>query len=456
MGFFGWVGDTAKAVGHGLEDAADWAGDRLSDVGNWFGDLYHGNLGEQTVPASNLVQMVMASKGAPEWHDGSAQASQLAQQHAEMSGRVQQLSSNLESVWTGGGADAAQARIRPLADVSQSASETFTSNSRNVSDLAHGFDELKSSLQPMPANPPHKNFFDEAAWWQTDTEKQIQDYNNVSQQNLQKYQGYAAHAQTAGQGLKSDYGQLADFGGGNVTIGSGHPVPGQRSGPNSHDTTASGPGSSAGYQPSTGGSSPTFTQGQGPTVPATNGPSATTPVGFQPGSGPGDGTATSGWTPPSTNPTGGPSWAPPSSLPPGGGSSGGNSWSPGGVSGFGPTSGFGGGGFGGESGGVSGGGRAGGSAGRLGAGSGAGAGAEESMGRGGAGVGARGAAGARGSSGMGGMGGAGKGGKGEEDKEHQRKYVLEDDSAFDIVDDEDGRLRDPWSGLPPTPPTIGG
>lgn len=78
------------------------------------------------------------------------------------------------------------------------------------------------------------------------------------------------------------------------------------------------------------------------------------------------------------------------------------------------------------------------------------------MGRGGAGVGARGAAGARGSSGMGGMGGAGKGGKGEEDKEHQRKYVLEDDSAFDIVDDEDGRLRDPWSGLPPTPPTIGG
>ncbi|MEW2502947.1 hypothetical protein AB0878_21020 [Amycolatopsis sp. NPDC047767] len=448
MGFFDWVGDTAKAVGHGLEDAADWTGDRFSDAGNWFGDLYHGSLGEQTVPASDLVQKVMASKGAPDWHNGSSDASDLASEHSQISGRVQQLSSNLESVWTGGGADAAQARIRPLADVSQSASETFTSNSQNVSDLAHGFDEMKQSLQPMPPTPPHKNFFDEAAWWQTDTEKQIQDYNNVGQQNLQKYQGYATHAQTSGQGLKIDYGQLAAFDGGKVTIGSGLPATSKQAEIGGRSRTGSGPGN--------GGSSPAFTPGPGSTVPVTNGPGATTPVRFQPGSGPGDGTTTSGWTPPSTNPTGGPSWTPPSSLPPGGGSSGGNSWSPGGVSGFGPTSGFGGGGFGGESGGVSGGGRAGGSAGRLGAGPGAGAGAEESVGRGGAGAGARGAAGARGSSGMGGMGGAGKGGKGEEDKEHQRKYVLEDESAFDIVDDEDGRLRDPWTGLPPTPPTIGG
>ena len=57
---------------------------------------------------------------------------------------------------------------------------------------------------------------------------------------------------------------------------------------------------------------------------------------------------------------------------------------------------------------------------------------------------------------MGGMGAGGGKGKGEEDKEHQRKYGLEDDSAFDLTDDEDGRLRDPRTGLPPTPPTIGG
>ncbi|WP_432849190.1 hypothetical protein ACQPXB_01560 [Amycolatopsis sp. CA-161197] len=56
---------------------------------------------------------------------------------------------------------------------------------------------------------------------------------------------------------------------------------------------------------------------------------------------------------------------------------------------------------------------------------------------------------------MGGMGAAGSKGKGEEDAEHQRKYGIDDDSAFSLLDDEDGRLLDPHTGLPPTPPTIG-
>jgi hypothetical protein len=68
----------------------------------------------------------------------------------------------------------------------------------------------------------------------------------------------------------------------------------------------------------------------------------------------------------------------------------------------------------------------------------------------------RGAAGARGASGMGGMGAAGGKGKGEDDKEHQRKYGLDDDSAFSLTDDDGGKLLDPRTGLPPTPPTIGG
>ncbi|MFC5121025.1 hypothetical protein ACFPN7_44430 [Amycolatopsis halotolerans] len=56
---------------------------------------------------------------------------------------------------------------------------------------------------------------------------------------------------------------------------------------------------------------------------------------------------------------------------------------------------------------------------------------------------------------MGGMAGGGKG-KGEEDKEHQRKYGIEDDSAFSLVDENGERALDPRTGLPPTPPTIGG
>ncbi|WP_344867350.1 hypothetical protein [Amycolatopsis ultiminotia] len=407
----------------------------------------------------------MASKGAPEWHGGSEQATKLAQQHSEVSGRVQQLSAGLESVWTGGGADAAQARIRPLADVSESASQTFTANSQTVSGVAHGFDQMKASLQPMPETPPHKNFLDEMAFWKTtDTEQQIKNYNEVGQQNLAKYQSYADQAQSAGQGLKTDYGQLADFGDGKVDIGSSD---------KSAVAHGKGPGvSSRGKSdvPESAAGGPTFSPGQSGGTTTSPGGGVTPPPGYQPGTGPGDGTTTSGWTPPSANPVSGPgngsSWVPPSSLPTGGGSGGGGTWSPGLVGGFGSGGGLtgggsesgggsGGSGAGGRGGGTGAGGR-GGAAGRLGAGPGAGAGAaEEAVGRGSAGAAARGTTGSRGAPGMGGMG-AGKGGKGEEDKEHQRKYGLDDDSAFDLVDDEDGRLRDPRTGLPPTPPTIGG
>ncbi|GAA3574768.1 hypothetical protein GCM10022222_69140 [Amycolatopsis ultiminotia] len=465
MGFFDFIGDAAKAVGHGLEDAADWVGDRASDVGNWFGDLYHGNLGAQAVPSSDLVQKVMASKGAPEWHQGSTQAANLAQKHNDISGRVQQLSANLESVWTGDGADSAQARIRPLSDVSAAASQTFTGNSQNVSGLAHGFDEMKASLQPMPQVPPHKNLVDTAWPWDTDTEKQINDYNEVGQQNLARYQGYAQQAQTSGQGLNIDYGQLADFDGGKVSLSPGQDRAGHRS---ESDAQSVGKGHGAqggevGRSAGAAGSSPGYA---GTTTPVSASPSSgaggSTVVT---GSGPGDGTTTSGWTPPSSlpDPSRGSGWVPPSSLPTsGGGNGGGSSWSPGFVGGLGGSNGGltgggpGGSGSGagaGSGGSVGSGGRAGGGA-RLGAGAGTGAG-EEAVARGTA-AGGRGTVGARGASGMGGMGAASGKGKGEDDKEHQRKYGVDDDSAFTLVDDEGDRALDPRTGLPPTPPTIGG
>ncbi|MGW4394934.1 hypothetical protein ACWEHA_06550 [Amycolatopsis nivea] len=460
MSIFDVLGDAAKAVGHAVEGAVEWVGDRASDVGGWFGDLFEGNIGEQAVPQSELVKQIMASKGAPDWHGGADQAAELAEQHAQVSGRVQQLMSGMESSWTGGGADAAQARIKPLADVSQAASQTFTANSQNASGLAHGFDQLKASLRPMPETPPHRTFLDEAQFWRTtDTEAKINQYNEIAQQNLDKYNTYADTAKSAGQGLKIDYGQLQDFGDGNVDISS------QPQEPVDH---RAGPGNphlrSGGHQPpvaapGTGGHAQSLAPPPPPSAPAQYQPPARDAAGlphYQPGSGPGDGTTTAGWTPPAYERPNSPGWTPPALPNAGAGTNSGNP-SPGFVAGFGPAGGFGptGGlpGTGSGSPGGSAGGRAGGSAG-PGAGSGA---AEEPVARGGANsAAARGAAGAKGTPGMGGMAGGGKGGKGEEDKEHQRKYGLDDDSAFDLTDDEDGRLRDPRTGLPPTPPTIGG
>ena len=68
--------------------------------------------------------------------------------------------------------------------------------------------------------------------------------------------------------------------------------------------------------------------------------------------------------------------------------------------------------------------------------------------------GSAGAAGKPGASGMGASGG-GRGQGEEEDKEHQRKYVLDDDEFFQLTD-EGEKLVDPNTGLPVAPPVIGG
>jgi hypothetical protein len=140
--------------------------------------------------------------------------------------------------------------------------------------------------------------------------------------------------------------------------------------------------------------------------------------------------------------------------------------------GFGPLGGFGGSGAGSGagSGSGSGGGRFGG--GGSGTGGAGGLGGEKSLGGRGAGsasgaaeaMGRRGAAGARGmgggaagrpggAGGMPGMG-AGQKGQGGEDEEHQRKYIVDDDEAFQLADDGE-RLTDPRTGMPLAPPVIG-
>ncbi|EFL09776.1 predicted protein [Streptomyces sp. AA4] len=150
MSIFYVLGDAAKAVGHAVEGTVESVGDRASDVGGWFGDLFKGNLDEQAVPPIGAGQADHGEQGRaglarrrrPSRRTGrAARTGQRPRPAADVGHGIS---------WTGGGADAAQARIKPLADVSQAASHMFTANSQNASDLAYGFDQLKAALRPMP------------------------------------------------------------------------------------------------------------------------------------------------------------------------------------------------------------------------------------------------------------------------------------------------------------------
>ncbi|MGV9300569.1 hypothetical protein [Amycolatopsis sp. NPDC003676] len=440
-----------------IEEAGHWIGDRVDDLGKFASTLWHGGHGPEALPASELVQKILAGPGTASWHGGAEQANTLSNQHNEASDLLSRVNAGLESAWTGAGADAAKSRIRRFAETTAVSAAIYGTNGSNLTDIAHGFDALKSSLEQMPPAPPHLNFFDRISPWETDAEKEISYYNALAQHNVDRYQAYLQHSGANGEKLQTDYGQLDSFGGQDIVNG---PSPGQAppekrpgTGPQ-HRRTGLPPDEppSPSATPSPAHSSDRVS---GPHV--THGPDRTAwPSAISP---PGDSdspTAASGWSPPPSNSTMPRSWAPsPAATDVGESGSGRTPWSPIPMKGGHGTAGN-----------V---GRSTGESNRTGEprsptgsparpGTGRGTGAE---GRAAANTtcgasAAPGKTGTRGTPGITGTTPARGKDKDQDSQEHHRKYGLDTDAAFSITDDDGERTVDPRTGLPPTPPTIGG
>ncbi|WP_409466801.1 hypothetical protein [Amycolatopsis sp. GA6-003] len=436
-----------------LEDVGHWVGERIDDLGKFYSAVLQADTGAEALSAPELAHKVLAGPGTSDWHRGAGRAADLGEQHHEASDLVARMSTGLESAWTGRAADAAQTRIRALAEIASVSAAIYTTNGANLSDVAHGFDAMKTSLQPMPDQPPHLSFIDRSTPWDTDAEKEINHYNAVAQQNVDRYQAYVQHARTGSQQLQSDYGRLDDFGGRSDTVSSrlksrqgpdeapvfpkprnsGHPPEGP---PPTAAPPVSGP-------PVSG---PPATQ-HGPG--GTQGPSGKPSPDIAPQPRTDERTTVSGWAPDpaaatvaprpgeSGNSTSSPGLVgiPPQNKPGTAGATGGIAKGESNRAGE-PRS------------------RPGGPPPRPGKGTGLG---EEGRAANPSARGTAGAPGSRGSPGIGGITPAQGKGKDEDREDHHRKYGLETDSAFTFDDDDGGeRTVDPRTGLPPTPPTIGG
>ncbi|WP_020662617.1 hypothetical protein [Amycolatopsis benzoatilytica] len=210
-----------------LDDAGHWVGGRIDDVTGFSGkadrvsSLFQPSTADEAIPAHDLVRKVRTGPGSQSWHDSANAAKALADLHHDAGDVIFRVSAGLESAWTGSGADAAQARIRALAETAAASGAVYAANSDNLTDVAHGFDALKASLQQLPDQPPHLAFCDQAAPWDIDTEQEISQYNATAQQNVDHYQAYVQHAGSNRQQLQADYGELDNLG----------PDPARKSGP---------------------------------------------------------------------------------------------------------------------------------------------------------------------------------------------------------------------------------
>jgi hypothetical protein len=391
------------------------------------------------------------------WHDSADKGADTGQQVYDLSTETIEVGKTLRAAWSGKAADAAIARLDALGYALNMTSDTFAANARNVKGQAEFFDYTRGNLADLPDPPPDQALAQMGpSPWLVDTEALVKDYNAKQQHNTDLYNAYASHGSASGGSLSADYGQLAAFNAGSISVGDPAAAPP----PQAKTSAGAGGKHRAPDNPPATSGSPSVNSPSGAIPP----PAAGHPGGVGGGiagggnsaAGPsptgsgGEGTTTAGATPPAPGfpPSGGAGGlVPPLSSGPGVGSGSGSTPSP--LSGVGGLGGFldGAGGMGGKTpagpgagSGLPGGGRQTGARGGM---------VDEPVRGGGAADSSKG--GSRGQGGPGGMGQAGRG-KSEEEREHERKYMLDTDTLFT---DEDRKELDPTTGLPPVPPTIG-
>jgi hypothetical protein len=464
VSIFGDVMDVAKHVGSGMAHVVESGAKDLGNVltGSVVGGLLGGpagsalgayvgsQVGTGAVNASagalgpgDLVKAVLHGPGTSSLYEVHAAGLDEAKGQEEIETDTRKMATDLESAWTGPGADAARARIQPLIDTSASAAATLQQNARLTQEAAAQFDSMKNSLHPDVTNDaPTKDTVDVLTPWATDNEDAINQHNQKAQENLQRFTSYSQQTSATTSQRTIDYGQLGDDKGGSFQVTPPTPPPVKPGG----KPGTGGPGSSSkNKDQNVGGSN---NGGPGPSyVPPPQVGSGTHSPGtgsnYQAPPSPGNSTIAAGYTPPPL----------PSGYQQGGFGPGSSSYSPvgsgsmDGSGGFGPV---GGGGFG----------PGGGSFDGSGSGSASGAGSRNLAGGKASGVGAfdesagrprttgsGGGAPATGKPGMNGMGAGGKGkGEGSEDREHARAtYLIEPDP--DSIFGTDQRTVPPVIGL---------
>ncbi|SDX00392.1 hypothetical protein SAMN05421504_10224 [Amycolatopsis xylanica] len=388
--------------------------------------------------------------------------------------QITDLAASMEEGWTGDSSGAAQRGAGPLAVEHGRAAQEMATARNLLMDQTESFSNAQTTVVPVPKTPEEPSTFKKVITLggaQSDYEKGVRESQEASQKNVTAMDGWTSASNYNGSMMPTEYGDLPKNtftiernepkippiiephwpGPGPYPGGDGDGDKNKRGKPGTIDPGKGSvdPGKDDGRKPGDIKPPPTDT-GRPPTR-----DERTTPEDDK-----------SKVKPP-------PQW-PDDRIPgktgktPGDDTIGGGGWNTGGNrnldtgTGSGRSIGTGGGsnsGSGSAGGRLTGGGSSGagatGASDRLGGGRGSGAGAMgpgEPGARGGAG--ARGAGGRGAGQGMGGMGHGGRGG-GEEDEEHQRKYVLEDDAAFQLTDEDGEKYVDPRTGMSPVTPVIG-
>jgi hypothetical protein len=246
MSLWSALGNAYKDVVGAAGSAEQWFEQRISEAGHWVEGVFDGHPDAQAVSIAEIVRQIHGGYGSSDLHQGVQVVNDQTRAQMQISDGSHDLVQRLESAWSGQGADAAQANIRPLAVSADDASQTLSSNGQHIQTQADTFDGIRNSLQAMADPAPEQNWYDNFVPGTTDAEQAVDQYNQQARQNQQIYDQYHQSSMTVGQAIQIDYGHLPDSGDAQVsTFQLNTTQPGKTTAPQDH--------SGAGYTGGTGG-----------------------------------------------------------------------------------------------------------------------------------------------------------------------------------------------------------
>ncbi|EWC58485.1 hypothetical protein UO65_6377 [Actinokineospora spheciospongiae] len=136
-----------------------------------------------------------------------------AKREAERADLIKRLAEKMQAGWEGEAGSAAYGGAKPIADATLLGMENLERTHVLLRMQAETFGDLSSKLEPMDASPPDTGIWDDMTPWDTDTEDQLNEYNQKSQKNIDVYRAYDANSQANAQDLPTDYSTLTDPGG---------------------------------------------------------------------------------------------------------------------------------------------------------------------------------------------------------------------------------------------------
>lgn len=254
-----------------------------------------------------IYAQLTSGPGSGRLSDAGSAASQEWQREEERAEEVRTLAADVKTGWDGQASDAAYGAAGPLAESALQGAGQLHTSQQLLYKQTESFHSAANSVVPVPEKPPESTVLNDMIPWETDLDKQIQEYQADAQHNIEVFGAYDTTSLDHEPPLAREYsttthsgGDIAVRGPGDTIDGDDHRDSGERGSGGSPaprgDSSGSvgGPGGSPVSGPQNGGSpapsgtqtsqvSPSTTPGPGlpnvvPPV-SPSGPTTSSPLG---------------------------------------------------------------------------------------------------------------------------------------------------------------------------------